>query len=244
MLQIPDPVSIRDEVARVAVRLRDACDESPASELEDSEGLSEALLNVLDALRQRAHSPDSEELSQTEPRLGDLGDHGIDLLARLADLARRVKLEADAEMLEGLTLPLACCVARAGGELSRIGPVVNAAAALANTLRDPKELTELYRLTDDVAQAVSMRITEAPPGSDDGRAWRVLVLNRAIIATRSQQPPLMEAAFDALLEALPADAPGFFREGVEQMDALNYPPAVRVVMQRYYDAWGVDRRLH
>jgi hypothetical protein len=244
MLQIPNPVSIRDEVARVAERLREACDESPASELEDSEGLSNALLNVLDALRQRAHPPNPERLSRAEPRLGDLGDHGIDLLDWLAKLARRVKLEADAEMLERLTLPLACCVARAGGEISRIGPVVNAAAALAKTLRDPKELTELYRLTDDVAQAVSLRIAEAPAGSDDGRAWRVLVLVRAIVATRSHQPALMEAAFDALLEALPGDAPGFFREGMEQMDALDYPPAVRAVMQRYYDAWGMDRRLH
>jgi hypothetical protein len=54
----------------------------------------------------------------------------------------------------------------------------------------------------------------------------------------------MEEAFEALAEHLPEEAPGFFREGMGQMDALGYPQRVRIIMQRYYDQWCGQRLLH
>jgi hypothetical protein len=66
------------------------------------------------------------------------------------------------------------------------------------------------------------------------RPWRVLLLNRAIVATRSHRPALMEVAFDDVVEHLPQEAARFFEEGMAQMDALDYPPQVRAVMERYY----------
>ncbi len=40
------------------------------------------------------------------------------------------------------------------------------------------------------------------------------------------------------------DAPDFFREGMGQIEALDYPPQVREVMQRYFEVWCVGQRLH
>ena len=80
--------------------------------------------------------------------------------------------------------------------------------------------------------------------ADSTRPWRVLLLNRAIVATRSHRPDLMESAFKAVVDGLPGDAPEFFREAMGQMAALNYPPQVRTVVQRYADAWCVRRTLH
>ena len=77
-----------------------------------------------------------------------------------------------------------------------------------------------------------------------GRPWRLLNLNRAIVATRTHQPEVMEEAFSALAAQLPDDAPGFFTQGMEQMELLNYPPQVREVMDRYYKKWNVNRSLH
>jgi hypothetical protein len=54
----------------------------------------------------------------------------------------------------------------------------------------------------------------------------------------------MEQAFESLIEHLPEDAPSFFREGMEQMNALDYPEQVRAVMARYYQRWCVPERLH
>ena len=69
-------------------------------------------------------------------------------------------------------------------------------------------------------------------------------MNRAIVATRTHQPDVMEEAFTVLVRHLPEDAPGFFNQGMEQMDLLNYPPHVREVMERYYTKWSVKRSLH
>ena len=35
-----------------------------------------------------------------------------------------------------------------------------------------------------------------------------------------------------------------FAEGMQQMDALDYPPHVRAVMDRYHRRWTVNRSLH
>ena len=77
-----------------------------------------------------------------------------------------------------------------------------------------------------------------------GRPWRVLLLNNSIVATRSHDTDLMEAAFAILTSQLPEDATRFFSEGMEQMEALDYPPHVRQVMEKYHREWPVNRSLH
>jgi hypothetical protein len=54
----------------------------------------------------------------------------------------------------------------------------------------------------------------------------------------------MKEAFEALTEYLPQEAPEFFREGMEQMEALNYPMPVRVIMEAWYAQWCERRLLH
>ncbi len=178
------------------------------------------------------------------PDLGALGDQCIDLLGRLAALAGRLRLPQHARQVEALALPLACWIARCGGELAHPGPVVNAAGTLANSIKAPDELAILYGLMSEVVDALSPRVTQEREPADSTRPWRVLLLNRAIVATRSHRPDLMESAFRAVVDALPDDAPEFFREAMGQMEALNYPPLVRAVVQRYADAWCLRRTLH
>ncbi len=54
----------------------------------------------------------------------------------------------------------------------------------------------------------------------------------------------MEEAFETLVQNLPEDAPAFFREGMGRMEAPNYPPRVREVMERYYRKWCLQHTLH
>ena len=125
-------------------------------------------------------------------------------------------------------------MARHGAEIAVLEPIVDALAALANRLSDPADLAKLYGLMGEIVNAVSPAVAQDPDRNAPERPWRVLLLNRAIVATRSHRPTLMEPAFDAVVEHLPEDAARFFEEGMAQMDALDYPPQVRAVMERYY----------
>lgn len=178
----------------------------------------------------------TDEFAPAAPAdLRSLGDYGIDLLARLVALAGTLLPTPKARAIEELALPFACWIARCGGELGYLEPVVNGAAHLANRLMRPSELEQLYGLLTEVVNAVDLRLSQAHglPVAPS-RPWRVLLLNRAIVATRSHRPARIEEAFESVVEYLPEEAPTFFREGMEQMDALDYPPQVRDLMQGFY----------
>lgn len=204
-------------------------------------------LDHLFAMLQRLEDPVPPENGgrPTAAELRDLAGFGIGLLAELADAARRLGMDAEAEAAARLTVPLSVLMARHGAELSALQPVVDALAMLANGLSDPAELAQLFGLMDEIVRAVSPAVAEDLDRTAPQRPWRILLLNRAIVATRSHRPALMVTAFDAVVEHLPEDAARFFEEGMAQMDALDYPPQVRAVMERYYLQQGpAPRTLH
>jgi hypothetical protein len=254
MLPLPDLVTTRDIIQQLTDRLRDVYDAAVHTELTDPAVLGRALCDVMDAVHRRTHAgddpppddlPEADDLPVAgEPPLGELCDHGIDLLNRLAETATALAMPEEAGRIQALTLPLACCVGRVGGELAHLEPVVDAVARVADGLHDPAELARLHGMLDEIADAVSPRIAEAPAGSEAATAWRALLINRAIVATRSQQPALMEVSFDAVIEHLPEEGPRFFTEGLGRLDASDYPEQVRRVMATYERRFRDSRRLH
>lgn len=249
MIPVVDIASIAEQLERLADELESAHDDQGAASDTNPEPLLTAMRDLLAELRGYPYLYRGDLFGQEEadaPRrdVTALGDHGIDLLARLAALAESLRSPQLARAIERLTLPLACWIARCGGEINRLGPIVNGAAALANSLQNPADLAHLYSLLREVGLAVSPLVSQEAARADPTRPWRVFLINRAIVATRSHQPALMEDAFDLLTEHLPDDAPDFFREGMEQMDALDYPSHVREIVRRYYDQWCGQRILH
>jgi hypothetical protein len=133
---------------------------------------------------------------------------------------------------------------RRGCELPHPEPVVNALAWMANSMRRPESLVELYGLMSEIMDAIGIERVRELETNTPTRPWRVLLINRAIIATRTRQPALMEAAFQTIAEHLPEEAPDFFREGMGQMETLDYPTQAREIMQRYFEIWCTRQRLH
>jgi hypothetical protein len=173
-----------------------------------------------------------------------LGNYGIRLFAQLTAWARSLGLSGACDQLRRLTFAFALWLAQRGAEISLLEPVVDDLAFVANGLRGPTDLEQMYLAACQIMEAVDPLLAQDLDRSRADRPWRVLVLNRAIIATRSHQPTLMERAFQSLVELLPEDAPTFFREGMEQMDALGYPAPVRDVMERYFQRWCSPKVLH
>ena len=102
-------------------------------------------------------------------------------------------------------------------------------------------LSDTHDNLDSIKKAVNLFNLEK---TDLDRPWRMLVINRALIATRTHDTELMKIAFDMLAENLPEEASRFFEEIVEQMHIVNYPDHVREVLQHYFLMHGTSHTLH
>jgi hypothetical protein len=248
--------SIRERLDGAARELLDAWDDdgpdAPAAAEDPPELLYNAIEQLLDLLQvyenQGPEPGPCYEGEQIQPlsghELSELGNYGLELLGRLSQLAHGQGLVAASAELELLAFPLGLWLARNDGEITSLEPVVNGLAKLANRSQDPTYLEQLCMQIAELVEAVSPSISEDLSRASLARPWRVLLLNWGIVATRSQRPALMRNAFDRLLEHLPDDASGFFREGMGQMDALDYPPHVREVIETYYETWSLKKTLH
>lgn len=171
---------------------------------------------------------------------GDYGLHLIDQLAEAASQANRPDLRGS---IEQLSLPLALWIIRNGGEIRQLNGIVNALAAFANQAHQPSAMADLYGCCCELVEAASIAY-DRPGATAPAEPWRLLLLNRAIVATRSHNPELMEPAYDAIVEQLPSDAERFFTEGMEQIAVIDYPEHVREVVRRYYRTHARPRHLH
>jgi len=176
--------------------------------------------------------------------LHDIGNNGIQLLSALSDLASQLNLPDTARQFELLTLPFAILNARLNIEITELEAPVNAISYLANNINEPKELALLYRHINELIIAIPPSITEDIKTNNPDRPWRILLLNRAIIATRTLQTILMEPAFDSIVENLPEESAQFFEQGMEQMDLIEYPKDVTDVMRRYHLLHQNKHTLH
>lgn len=207
--------------------------------------LQQAMLRLFELLQLlERHASANQALDEREVDLNELGDYAIQMLSDLSSAAGSLQLEAQSKQLEDLTLPMALWIARHGGELRTLEPVVNALARLANTLRDSGTLGDLYQLTVELQAAVDDPTRQDLEKSNPGRPWRLLLMNQAIIATRSHDTALIDEAYQRLVEILPEEAPRFFQEGMQQMELLDYPRVVRQVVEKYYNLWSLPRTIH
>lgn len=201
----------------------------PAAEVLEAFGQALALLERL---------ADPERARAEREALETLAAQAAQLLEALALAAGAAGRGAGAAVLETLQVPLALWVAARGGRLRELAPAVNGCARLANGLREPGALGELADTMARLAEAADPAVREAPDAGQPGHPWRTLLVNRAIVATRSHDPGRMERAFADLTAALPDAAPAFFAEGMREMDRLGYPLHVRAVMARWHARHG------
>jgi hypothetical protein len=253
MLPKVDLSDIADELKRLGEEIQRAWDEAAPDLIDaEQEPAPQVLLHGLGELLDRLRASDAETPTATARALRaatgsepeGLLEHGLLLLGQLARVTDHLRLHAAAQSLQELVVPLSCWMIRQGTELRQPEPVVHALATLANRLREPEDLAGLFALMGEIAEGISQDRVQGMDPKDPTDPWRVLLLNRGIVATRSHQPALMDEAFAAIVEQLPEDAPHFFREGMGQMEALDYPPAVRETMQRYFERWCSGQRLH
>jgi hypothetical protein len=240
--------AIRDGIRAVLDPLTPAADTRPAADgaAGDLVLLARAFDQLMDVMERieadsRVEGGTQTPHSSTAGDISELGEYALKLLDNLAAHANEA---AAREHNAGLAANFALWIARHGGQIDTLEPVADALALLANRLTDPRDLEALNAIMAEISNAVSPVIREDLERINPGRPWRVLLLNRSIVATRSHNTAVMEEAFAFLTHYLPEDAARFFTEGMQQMDALDYPAQVRKVMEKYHRLWTLNRSLH
>lgn len=155
-----------------------------------------------------------------------------------ADLLAGSALEAAArEGHDELVIGLALWAARHELPIRALDPVVNALARRSNTARGSQELSAVFGLMQGVIAHVAPALQADLERSNPERPWRVLHVNLAITAIRSEDPALMEFAFDALDEALPDERAAFYAEATALALGPRVSPAVRDALEARHRRW-------
>jgi hypothetical protein len=199
----------------------------------------EQLIEVMTRLDADATGGQADSADVTE-----IGEYALRLADNLGARLEALQPKRQHSDTSALVVNLALWIAGHAGQLDSLEPVVDALARHANAIREPRQLEALCAVFQRIIAAVAPLVREDLEKFNPGRPWRVLLLNQGIVATRSHNTALMERAFSLLTRHLPDDAPRFFSEGMQQMDALDYPEHVRKVMQKYHRQWNANRSLH
>jgi hypothetical protein len=241
--------AIRDRVQSCLEELPENATDTEATGDNTAATLREAFRQLLDVMqrveadRQVLGSEDAAGGNGTED-ITELGEYAMQLQESLASQLSRSGDDNRRAAPAALAVEFALWIAGHGGRIDTLEPVVDGLAMIANSTMSPEELETLSKIMSRITDAVAPLIREDLEKINPGRPWRVLLLNRGIVATRSHNIRAMEEAFAVLTQHLPEDAARFFTEGMEQMDALNYPVHVREIMEKYHRQWTLNRSLH
>lgn len=176
--------------------------------------------------------------------ISEIADYALNLLDEIAAGCASRGLQEQMLALHRMSIPVVAWLSRHGGHLSKLDIVVNAVASYANSLQDTQQLEALCALVRQIIDITEAPIKQDLDSSNPMRPWRILNLNWGIVATRTHNTQVMEYVFPQLMKNIPADAVQFFNEGMQQMDIVDYPEHVRVVMKKYADQVNNAGVLH
>ena len=216
------PVQFGDEgqvaTRELAVRYREAC-------LRDARLVAlRPGFDMLEAIDRQYGGSRRLELEDTDALVAGL----------LNDLAR-LRAEAD------LTIGVALWAMRHEVEMGAVETVVNALAQRSNEARSPQELAAVFGLMQGVIANVTPLLVADLERSNPERPWRILHLNFAITAIRTEDGDMMDFAFDALDDALPDERGGFYSEAMALALGPSVAPTVRERIEARHLKWTADR---
>jgi len=181
------------------------------------------VLETLDALDRR-HGGTGPVPGGEAP---DLVDAALTATAHLENDARRARDDAILVEVAELAIGVALWAIRHDVALRVVEPLANALALRSNAAASKQELAAVFGLMQGVIAHVAPGLGADLERSNPERPWRILHANFAITAIRTEDPALMDHAFDALDRALPDERAGFYGEALALAMNPRVAPAVR-----------------
>ena len=169
--------------------------------------------------------------------LEDAGDLVASILAELGRIDSGLRRAGDTADLDAIVLGVALWALRHDVEISVVEPVTNALADRSNRARTREELAAAFGLMQGVIAHVHERLSPDLERSNPERPWRLLHVNLAITAIRTEDPAMIDFAFDALEQALPDERAGFFAEALALGLAPGVKPEVRDRIEKRHLKW-------
>jgi hypothetical protein len=122
--------------------------------------------------------------------------------------------------------------------ITAVEPVVTALAERSNNAKNKQELAAVFGLMQGVIAHVRDRLAADLERSNPERPWRLLHANFAITAIRTEDPELIDFAFDALDLALPDERANFYAEALALALSPRIPAAIRERIERRHLKWA------
>ena len=181
---------------------------------------------------------DSTANTQENTELNEIANHGIHLHMESVHWIEKLQAQGIAADVMKSIILFSAWAGRHHCELDEMEFIVNFLGEYSNHVKSMAELEELAGLAMNIVDACPMVMKSDLDNQNQGRPWRVLLLNNAIIATRTHKDDLLEQAYDLIGKYLPEDAAKFFSQALEQMDIIGYPDNVRIIVRRYFNLWN------
>jgi hypothetical protein len=192
------------------------------------------LIKAIDEFLSTFHKLDEEYGDMGAILLEDtteLADYCLRCLAELRNWLDRLQLATLAPELDTLIIGTALWAMRHECEVTTPEPVVNALAHMANDAKSKQDLAAVFGLMQGLVQAVPNTLKNDMEKSNPERPWRILLINFAIVAVRTQDVQMMRHAFDVLGKYLPEECPAFFAEALQQAEHPAFSDEVKGLLQ-------------
>jgi hypothetical protein len=199
---------------------------------DEGQRASRALVQRLDALDPPATPQLRAQVATLESLDRQYGGESPLALEGTEELVDAILAGLAAYGEDDVTLGVAVWALRHGVPIRVVEPVVNALARRSNAARGKEELAAVFGLMQAVIANVAPRLSPDLERSNPERPWRLLHANLAITAIRTEDPQLMDYAFDALEAALPDERAGFYGEALALALSPRVSPAVREKLEQ------------
>lgn len=143
---------------------------------------------------------------------------------------------------DDLLIGVALWAARHKVAVRAVEPIVNALARRSNAAAGRRELAAVFGLMQGLIAHLAPALAADLERSNPERPWRVMHVNFAVTAIRTEDPAMIDFAFDALDTALPDERAGFYAEALALALAPGIASQVREKIAARHSKWAANMR--
>jgi hypothetical protein len=157
-------------------------------------------------------------------------------LLEMASWAQRLECESLEPVIMRTTVGVGYWAMRHNLPIEPVAAVAHALGVVANATTDKAQLHALAALNQGVLDYVTPDLGVDLERSNPERPFRILTINLAMTAIRSEDVAMMTYAFTKVRDNLPDEAASFFAELTLVAEKAGLPEATKAMLQSHHEA--------